>query len=207
VANEATIEEIAHNNGSEQEQTRTELSRTTEPTTTSTTTTTCTGRHIPIANDVIDKLLRPAIVFELRKRSLLVLGLKAILQARLKQGIKDEVPVTIIYRNSTRLASKKTKKKANAPKKSPTILVEDFPDGCYWKSLVPSSTAEELGNLTFNLARAPTVPEDEAENVTVKWNFAEIFERPQFLGQYRKLVRLRNGRQKKDMNGLPVTEF
>jgi hypothetical protein len=140
-------------------------------------------------------MLRPAIVLELRKRSLPVIGLKELLRARLRKGIKDEVPVTIIVPNSTRLVAKKTKNKANAPKKSanapkksPTILVKDFPDDCYWESLVPSSTAEEPGNPTFNLARAPTVPADEAANVTVKWNFAEIFERPQFLGHYRKLV-------------------
>jgi hypothetical protein len=43
------------------------------------------------------------------------------------------------------------------------------------------------------LARAPTVPQDEVDNVTVKWNFAEKFERPGFLGRHQKLVKLRNG--------------
>jgi hypothetical protein len=190
VANEATIEEISDDEDTaEQEQEQTTVAATitrTEP----------TIGHIPIANDVIDKMLRPAIAMELQKRGLGVKGIKEILQARLKQGIKDKVPVVVLNPNSSKVPSKTKKKKAkkaNAPNKSTSTLIKDFPDGCYWRPLIPSSTADEPTNPTFNLARAPTVPQDEVDNVTVKWNFAEKFERPGFLRRHQKLVKLRNG--------------
>jgi hypothetical protein len=183
VANETTIDKEIDEE-SEQEQEQTTTITTTDLTMTSGATTTNIGHHVPIANDLIDKILRPQIVIELRKRDLNVSGKKEIVRARLKQGMKDEVPVVVAAIKNPNPKKKKATKRTsnNAPKKTSTI--------------------------SFNLARAPTVPEDEADNVTVKkWNFAEKFERPGFLGRYPKLVKMRNGRQKMDANGLPVSEF
>ena len=217
VAKEASIEVIDDNDKSEQVQiTKLAATTTTEFTMTPMTITNndTTPRHVAIGDDLIDKMLRPAISIELRKRSLSVKGLKEELQARLKQAMKDKVPVAI--GNNSKLLPKKKKNKiatkVNATKvnamkkKSTTTYVKDFPEGCYWRPLLPSSTAAEPANPTFKLARAPTVPEDEAANVTVKWDFAEKFARPVFLGRYKRLVMQRNGRQKMDTSGLPLTE-
>ena len=99
VANEESIIEVADDEESEQEETTTELATTitTKLTTTpAITTTNDTGRgHTVIEDDLIVKMLRPAIAIELKKRDLSVKGKKEVLQERLKQAMKDKVPVVI----------------------------------------------------------------------------------------------------------------
>jgi hypothetical protein len=186
VAKEASIEVIDGNDESEQEQITTKLAATTTTELTMppmiATNNDIAPRHVAIADDLIDKMLRPAISIELQKRSLSVKGLKEVSQARLKQAMKDKVHVAI--GNNSELLTKKKKKivtKVNATKvnaikkKSTTMLVKGFPDRCCWRPLLPSSTAAEPANSTFKLTRAPAVPEDKAANVTVKWDFVENF--------------------------------
>jgi hypothetical protein len=122
--------------------------------------------------------------------------------------MKGKVPHVMSNSAKPKKKRKKDATKANAPrKKSATTSIKDFPDGCFWKQLVPSSTANKPTNPTFAFARAPTVPEDEADNVTIKWDFAEKFSRPMFQGQHQKSFKLRNGQQKMNKEtGSPVTD-
>ena len=62
----------------------------------------------------------------------------------------------------------------------------------------------EPANPTFRIARAPTIPADEAGTVPIKYNFSETFQIPDFSGKRVTYERNRRGEVKKDVNGKPI---
>jgi hypothetical protein len=79
--------------------------------------------------------------------------------------------------------------------------VAGFPETAYWKELKAEEQVVLEPVNRFQLARAPTVPEDESSEVSVKNNFAERFDREPFIGGIQSPKQLKNGRTRKDEDG------
>ena len=58
----------------------------------------------------------------------------------------------------------------------------DFADGAYWQQLIAEATPVAEPNNTVMHLRAPAIPEEDASTVPLKYNFAEVFDRPAFIG-------------------------
>jgi hypothetical protein len=72
---------------------------------------------------------------------------------------------------------------------------------------VPSSIVQEPQNPSFKTAtRAPPIPANKANIVSVKHDFAKVFDWSVFKGTYEKVVTHRNGRVRLDINGKTSTE-
>ena len=131
------------------------------------TTTTQTG-HIPIPEDVLNKMTILMLKHELRIRnvSLPKAKKKADLLAKLREALDKECPV---------LAAK------DLPEKGPDDLA-DFAIGSAWRQLEADIDVDEPIN-PFPLARAPTVSAEEAAvQPKPKQNFSQLFDRPVFKG-------------------------
>jgi hypothetical protein len=80
--------------------------------------------------------------------------------------------------------------------------VAGFPETAYWKELKGEEQVVPEPVNRFQLARTPTVPEDESSEVPVKNNFAERFDREPFIGgRIQSPKKLKNGRSRKDEYG------
>jgi Transposase IS4 len=134
-------------------------------------------------DDVVDTAMMSFIdIPESKLIKLSVSDLKIELQKRGVRGIynKSKPQLQHLLRHS--LASKDLTIPANStakPKKKDDMSA--FAINAYWQPLVPESApvAEPENIANF---RAPTVPEEEAEFVPVKYNFNEQFDRPPFIG-------------------------
>ena len=92
---------------------------------------------------------------------------------------------------------KKVKKKVETPKG-----MKASPISAYWRVLHPKSEAVvEPTNPSLKLARAPTIAEQDAEFVTVKYDFDNRFDRPVFTGTKRILKRNRRGKLMREKDG------
>jgi hypothetical protein len=155
--------------------------------------------HQPIAEDELVKMKRSDLVEELKKRGQVVGGKnKEVLLDRLRLALKKKMPV-----GKKRVLHKKVENPKTDKKRDETA---GFAPGSYWQPLVPSSIAAEPLNPSFTTTRAPTIPVGEADFVSVKHDFAEVFNRPIFSGTYERVVTHRNTRVRYDMNGNLRTE-
>ena len=146
------------------------------------------GKADVILDSQIDKMKVTELKAELKKRKYAVGGKKGELVVRLKKAVALGEPICN-QRNQ-----KGTAFKASKPEK-PELT--GFKEGTKWKVLVANEDCmPEPENPTFTRARAPTVPEAEAEVVPVKYNFNETFNRPTFSGTYEEDDRYANGRVK-----------
>ena len=161
-----------------------------------------TPRHIPIPGEDVEKMTVSALKHELQIRGVQFKSTgmkKGDFVQRLKAALAAELVVTI-FMNEAELKEylKNSKKESTIPK------VDDlsgFAPGCYWESLKPeAASVEEPANAIPN-PRAPTVPLDEAEEVPVKHNFSERFDRPVFAGRKYVPKRHPNGRQCTGLKG------
>ena len=85
-----------------------------------------------------------------------------------------------------------------------SIQLSGFPVSVYWRQLDPADIFVETINLTFQLARSPTAPENETGYVPIKHNFSETFERNNFLGKVSTPKRMKNGQLRQDDKGSPT---
>ena len=129
-------------------------------------------KHVPIADDVLNKLTVENIKHELEIRNV---GLprnkkKDSLRNHLKDALSKEMPVL----------------PANQIKKATGDDMADFAVGAYWSELKPDIDVEEPVNEAFPRARAPTVPvEDAGVPPRPKQSFSTLFDRPVFTGKQR----------------------
>ena len=136
----------------------------------------------------IDQLKVAELKKELKKRKCAVGGNKGELIARLKKAAAEGEPIC------NRRNKKGAAFKASKPEKAE---LTGFRPEMKWKVLVANEDSmPEPENPTFSCARAPTVPEEEAEVVPVKYNFNESFDQPTFSGTYKEDDRYANGRVK-----------
>ena len=92
---------------------------------------------------------------------------------------------------------KKVKKKVETPKG-----MKAFPISAYWRVLQPKSEAVvEPSNRSFKLARAPTIAEEDADFVPVKYDFDFCFDRLVFTGTKRIPKRNRRGKLMQEKDG------
>jgi hypothetical protein len=150
-------------------------------------------KHDGLTDSVIQEMKVADLKEQLRKRRCPVGGKKDELVARLKKAVALGEPV---YNQRNR--------KGSAFKASKPVKPEltGFPEGTKWKVLVANEDCmPEPENPTFTRARAPTVPEAEAEVVPVKYNFKETFNRPTFSGTYEEDDTYANGRVKLGRGG------
>jgi hypothetical protein len=142
-----------------------------------------------INNDAIDKLRVQELKDELGKRGLNKKGRKTELVQRLKEAMTNRIPILSVTAQ------------AEAAKDD----VAGFPTTAKWRTLDPQMEVVPEPQNRFAGARAPTVPEEDAAFVPVKHNFPETFDRDLFTGSEMQLVRLRNGRHKKESDGRIAT--
>ena len=61
------------------------------------------------------------------------------------------------------------------------VCMKQFPSTAYWKVLQPETAiVSEPANPRFNVARAPTITEVDANYVPQKYNFSQRFAVPKF---------------------------
>jgi hypothetical protein len=151
------------------------------------------GQHMPMTE--LDKKSNKDLQDELRKRGLKVGGKKGELQERLRKALEDRIPVGRKVAKGKK--AKVTPGEKAATEKTKRELSAVFPQSAYWRPLVPNEEAvSEPDNTSFKKPRAPTVPEEDAATVPVKFNFDEAFDRPVFAGKYFAEDRFRNGRRR-----------
>ena len=125
-----------------------------------------------------------------------VTGNKPELLERLKKALKDKVKVKVSEQEKI-----KGKKKIEGGLKG-------FAKGARWEPLVPDElSVEEPTNPSFEKARAPTIDEEDAEHVPVKYNFMKyLFIIPIFTGVCEIIARYANGTAKKNKDGSNQSE-
>jgi hypothetical protein len=133
--------------------------------------------HVPIDVAALNKMTRTELLVELKKRGQMMKGKKVgELLDRLQKALDTKIAVL-----------KPGKKKVTAPAKKTTKTGDNlngFAAGSYWEPLIAITVPiDEPDNPTFMKARAPTVPEEEADVVKLKYDFAEKFDHlPEHLG-------------------------
>jgi Transposase IS4 len=161
-----------------------------------------TPRHIAIDEDALKKLIVKDIKHELFIREVQFASTlkKPELLERLRLALQNQVKVSIFGKTSSDKAKKK---------KGPKATITDmsgFTPGAYWEVLEHNPTAVEEPTNTIPNARAPTVPEDEAGTVPIKYNFPHSFDRPIFTGKMLVQKTHLNGRKATDTDGNPIME-
>jgi hypothetical protein len=126
---------------------------------------------------------------ELARRGIKATGKKAEIKARLIDALARPVKA---------LPEGMVKARGN--------VLGGFSETAYWSQLTPRDAPIIEPVNAFHGARAPTVPADETEQIAAKFDFGEVFERPNFDGTYRRNVIHRNGREKIDASGKPAQE-
>jgi hypothetical protein len=157
----------------------------------------CVVGHVPIDLRTMDAMGKKELTVELKKRGQAINGKKGDLYNRLQKALDAKVAVA---------KPTEFKKKAKIKKATPPDNLNGFAPGSYWLPLVPiEAPIDEPENPNFLKARAPTVPEDEAEVVKLKHDFSEKFDRPIFTGTHLsdKLETHENGKVIKDEKGQP----
>ena len=139
---------------------------------------------IPIATDVVEKMIMNDLKHELKIRNLPYQGKKNELKRRLLKALEELVKVS-------KFDIKPIVKKKNEVGKG-------FPESAYWKELKPDSQpVSEPKNKKFKLPRAPTIEARDAALVPTKYNFsAYTFDRPKFEGLYKEIQLNRFGNPK-----------
>jgi hypothetical protein len=155
--------------------------------------------HVPIALPTLIAMGKKELIVELKKRGQAIGGKKGELLERLQKTLAAKVVVRKLG------AIGAIKKKAN--KKATGDNLNGFAPGSHWVPLIPiAAPIQEPENPTFIKARAPTVPEEEADVVKLKHDFSEKFDRPLFTGTHvsdKLWLTHTNGKYIKDANGLP----
>ena len=154
------------------------------------------GNFVDIAEDRLRTMKRDELKEELRLRGQALSGNKDALLSRLKEALVNNIGIG--YSNKENVNKQKNTKE----KKKPAGMGA-FCEGAYWEVLQADDTpVQEPANINFKKARAPTIPEEDAIHVPVKYNFSKNkFDVPEFKGKMQKVVRWANGNAKKDKNG------
>jgi hypothetical protein len=82
-----------------------------------------------------------------------------------------------------------------------------FSETAHWSQLKPRDAPISEPVNAFHGARVPTVPADETEQIAAKFDFRELFERPNSSGTYLHSVIFRNGKEKRDATGKRIQEL
>jgi Transposase IS4/SAP domain len=132
-----------------------------------------------IEDEEIKKMSVHLLRNELSKRGLSKDGRKKELVDRLIKSMVDKIPITITTANEQE-------------------DMRGFAKNAYWKLLVPmQAPVQEPVNPVR--AYAPTLPAEE--DAPKKYNFAEVFERPQFTGNSFVPMRWKNNKIRRNQNG------
>ena len=127
-------------------------------------------------------------------------GRKEVLIKRLEQAMVDKVK--LVGGKNTSATKKKKSKKKDAAKKNTGMGC--FAEGAYWRILEPDKdSVKEPVNSSFIKPRAPTISEEDAPFVPVKYNFSKyIFSIPIFTAVVSRIKRWANGRVKRKRGGV-----
>jgi len=131
--------------------------------------------HIPIPDDAFKKLTIVQLKHELSVWKVKATGLnkKQALQERLREALEHKLPVF----SMEDLSKEKSKGKPKVDDMSAFAL------GAFWKELTPDIDVDEPTNEGFVSARAPTVPEEDANiQPRPKQSFSQKFDRAVFTG-------------------------
>ena len=135
-----------------------------------------------LSPEIIDKMMVSNLRAALKARSLSTKGLKQELVSRLKEAVRNNVPVTV----------------QDPEQGTKTSSAGDvFDNSAYWKLL--DADGEEIVENESHL-HAPTVPEGEKSRVK-KRNYLTTFDRPIFSGKAELPIRYNDGRLAKDREG------
>jgi hypothetical protein len=147
------------------------------------------AKFVDIPKADLDKMNVGSLKSELARRGVKAKGKKAELKARL---------IDALARSVKALPEGMVKARGN--------VLGGFAETAYWSQLKPRDAPISEPVNAFPGARAPTVPPDETEQIAAKFDFGELFERPNFAGTYQRNATNRNGRGKMDATGKPIQE-
>ena len=150
-----------------------------------------TGSDPVLTSEMIDKMVVAELKVALDARGMSKIGLKAVLIERLKEAVKNAVPIV----------------QDRPPEVADNSAGKDFDPGAYWKLLEPDG--EEVDESIMNVDgvnfRAPTVPEAE-HNVEFdrrpkKKSYNITFDRLPFVCSVMLPIKRPNGGLKQKANG------
>jgi hypothetical protein len=143
------------------------------------------GKFVDITDEDLKKLKVTDLKAELAQRGCAQSGVKTALFDRLKDALEKRLPNL----SATQTVARKIDD------------LKGFAPTARWKPLVPIPVpVEEPRNVAPSM-RAPTIPEEDADFVPQKHDYAEVFDRLPFVSTKKAPALYRNGKVKRDQSG------